>query len=567
MPALELTFDRLERLLGRKVDVSQLEYDLLWLGLDLKDVQEDRVKVEYEPNRPDFSSPEGIARALRGYYEMELGLPKFELGTSDVVLEVDPSVNRVRPYVVAGLVRNVDLEDDEIATLMNIQEALHHVLGRGRKKVAIGVHDFDKVVPPFVYKAIDPDGIKFRPLQMEAYEMTPREILEEHPKGVEYAHVLAGAEVYPIIVDANDDVLSFPPIINGHLTTVTEDTRTLFLDLTGTDFSAVNYALNILATCLADMGTLVETVTVKYADPKPPVPEPTIVTPDFSTTRWEVDVKFVNSYLGTKLSAKQMVKCLQKVRLGATVHPKKRGKLLVEVPAYRVDLMHPVDFIEEVAIGYNYKNLSLTTREGGVGSYHPTFELANRARTVLAWAGYLEMFNFILTNSRREFEHVGLTSEESSCVGILNPVSREYDTTRVTLLPGLLWNLQANKHVEKPLRLFEVGDVVLVDGRAETGATREVHAAVVTHWANADFSEARSVLDFFARSLGVFEATKVVPVEHPTFLPGRAGQVRVEGEPVGTIGEVHPRVLENFELEMPVAAFEVNLEAFLKGKK
>ena len=266
MPTIELKVERLERLVGKKLDLKELEYDLQWISLDLEDINEEeqKVKVEYNPNRPDFSSPEGIARALKGYYEIEEGLPSFDVISGDIVLNVDPSVKKVRPYIVCGIIRDIDLDEDEVATLMNIQEHLHWAVGRDRRKVAIGVHDLDKVVPPYRYTAVKPDSVSFVPLHGDGYPMNLEEILLLHEKGIEYAHILEGKEVYPIIFDSNNEVLSFPPVINGVLTTVTDETKNLFLDLTGTDFKAINLALNILSTTLADMGAKLETVKVNY---------------------------------------------------------------------------------------------------------------------------------------------------------------------------------------------------------------------------------------------------------------------------------------------------------------
>ena len=136
MPTIELNIDRLERLVGKKLDIKELEYDLQWISLDLEDINEEErsIKVEYNPNRPDFSSPEGIARALKGYYEIELGIPTFKLTSGEIIVKVDPSVKEVRPYIVCGVVRNIDLDEDEVATLMTIQEHLHWAVGRDRKK-------------------------------------------------------------------------------------------------------------------------------------------------------------------------------------------------------------------------------------------------------------------------------------------------------------------------------------------------------------------------------------------------------------------------------------------------
>ncbi|MHA1507820.1 MAG: phenylalanine--tRNA ligase subunit beta, partial [Promethearchaeota archaeon] len=313
MPTLELKIDRLEKLVGKKLTIEELEYDLQWIGLDLEDInrEEQILKVEYNPNRPDYSSPEGIARTLKGYYEIELGVPTFDLQKSEIVVTVDPSVKKVRPYIVCGIVRDIELDEEEVATLMNIQEHLHWAVGRDRKKVAIGVHDLDKVKPPYRYTAVKPDSVSFIPLHGDGYAMNLEEILLLHDKGIEYAKILEGKDVYPIIFDKNNEVLSFPPIINGILTTVTDKTKNLFLDLTGTDLNAVNLALNILSTTLFDMGAKIETVEVKYEGGED------LITPNLDQYEWEIEIDYVNSYLGLNLTATEMIKCFQKVRLDA----------------------------------------------------------------------------------------------------------------------------------------------------------------------------------------------------------------------------------------------------------
>ncbi|MHA1467388.1 MAG: phenylalanine--tRNA ligase subunit beta, partial [Promethearchaeota archaeon] len=217
MPTLDLKIERLERLVGRKLDLKELEYDLQWISLDLEDVDEEeqKIKVEYNPNRPDFSSPEGIARALKGYYEVELGVPEYNINPGEIEMNVEESVNKVRPYIVCGVIRDINLDEDQVATLMNIQEQLHWAVGRDRKKVAIGVHDLYKIKPPFRYVAVKPDYLSFVPLHGDGYPMNLEEILLLHEKGIEYAWILEGKDVYPVLLDNNDDVISFPPIING----------------------------------------------------------------------------------------------------------------------------------------------------------------------------------------------------------------------------------------------------------------------------------------------------------------------------------------------------------------
>ena len=555
MPTLELKLERLEKLVGRKLELNKLEYDLQWIGLDLEGINEEeqKIKVEYNPNRPDFSSPEGIARTLKGYYEIEMGIPSFEISPGKIELNVDPIVNKVRPYIVCGVVRNIDLDEDEVATLMTIQEHLHWAVGRDRKKVAIGVHDLDKIKPPFRYTAVKPDSLSFIPLHGDGYPMNLEEILLLHEKGIEYAHILEGKEVYPIIFDSNNEILSFPPIINGILTTVTDDTKNLFLDLTGTDFKAVNLALNILSTTLADMGSKIESVKVNYENRE------NIITPNLNPEKWEVEVSYINSYLGLNLSSEEMIKCFNKVRLNAKKQ-KSKDHLDIWVPAYRGDIIHIVDFTEECAIGYGYDKLPKTIREGCIGEYHPIQIFSNKIRTIMIGAGYLEVLNFILTNSEKHYDYMKQINDENNQVQILNPVSKEYDTTRTNLLPKLMDTLLYNRSEEKPIRIFEVGDVILLAPSEETGAKREVHVSAVTYHEYADFTEIRSTLDFIMSSLGRKGEYSIKPEISSSYIDGRFGGIYLNEDKIGEIGEIHPEVLLNFKLEFPVAALELNIQ-------
>jgi phenylalanyl-tRNA synthetase beta chain len=560
MPTLELKIKRLEKLVGKELDIKDLEYDLQWISLDLEDVNEEEqtIKVEYNPNRPDFASPEGIARALKGYYEIETGVPAYEMNSSGINLSVNPEVKRVRPYIVAGVIREVFLDDDEVATLMNIQEQLHWAVGRDRKKVAIGVHDLDKIEPPFRYTAVDPESLSFVPLHGDGYPMNLEEILLVHEKGIEYAHILEGKDVYPIIFDKKDQVLSFPPIINGVITTVTDETENLFLDITGTDFEAINLALNILSTTLADMGAKIETVEVNYQGGKD------IITPNLDPKQWEVSIDYVNDYIGLDLSQDEMIKCFEKVRMDAK-KSKKKGALDVWVPAFRGDIMHPVDFTEDCAIGYGYLNLPKTVREGGIGEYHPIQNFANEIRKIMIGAGYLEVLNFILTNKTRHYEFMNQKKKEAEMVQIKNPVSKEYNTTRTTLLHKLMETIGYNRSEEKPIKIFEVGDIIQLDETEETGANRRLHLAAATYHENADFTEIRSTIDFIITALGYTENYEIMPNNNPTYIEGRCGTIMIGNKKIGEIGEIHPEVLNKFKLEFPVAALEINLQHFIDG--
>ncbi|MFW6121075.1 MAG: phenylalanine--tRNA ligase subunit beta, partial [Petrotogales bacterium] len=219
MPLVTFSYDDFIDLMGYDISKEKLIEKLPMIGGDLDKVEGDKLSIEFFPNRPDLTSVEGIARAARAFFGFKTGLKKYTVKKSDISTTVDPSVKKVRPFIATALLKNVTMTDELIASLMDMQEKLHIGLGRNRKKVAIGVHNFESVAPPFTYKAVDPDSVQFIPLAKDEY-MTLSEILERHEKGINYAHLLDDFDKYPLIVDVNNNVLSFPPIINGSLTEV-----------------------------------------------------------------------------------------------------------------------------------------------------------------------------------------------------------------------------------------------------------------------------------------------------------------------------------------------------------
>jgi len=262
MPSVEYSTPELQGLLGGDLSVSELENIIPMLGVDMESIDDKKLVVEVFPNRPDMLSIEGFVRALRGFIGRETGFSDYPVGDSDIVLYVESSVADVRPYVSAAAVEDVTLTEEHLISLMNVQEKLHMTHGVKRRKVAIGVHDSGQLKPPYTYKAVKPDSLSFVPLDM-AEPMTPAKILSKHPKGRDYAHILEGLKKYPIIVDSENQVLSFPPIINGELTRLTDDTKNIFIECTGLSQLACDQAVNIVVSAIADRGGRILSVELK----------------------------------------------------------------------------------------------------------------------------------------------------------------------------------------------------------------------------------------------------------------------------------------------------------------
>jgi phenylalanyl-tRNA synthetase beta chain len=552
MPVITLDKDRFSSFVDRSISVEEMAKWLPWLGIDIEEIGSNYVKIEFNPNRVDFSSYGGVARAFRGLKGWETGLAKYNVRKGKIVLKVDPTVSEIRPYVVAAIIHNIRLDGDSVKELIEMQEDLHWGVGRDRRKASIGVHNLDAVEPPFVYTTRCPNEIKFVPLD-KTEEMDLQEVLERHEKGIAYKNHVNWASRYPLIIDKKERVLSFPPIINSELTRVTSQTRNLFIDVTGTEPNAISRSLNVLVTALADMGGTIESVRVDCNDH-------VLVSPDLTPQRMELRVDYANELLGLRLSEAKAMHSLRKSRMEA----KRIGKGVLEVfvPAYRIDIMHEIDLVEEVAIGYGYFRLK-PTRPATVttGGENRASEVANYVRQIMVGLGFVEAMNFVLSKEINHYQK--MRRKAGKIIKLANPSSLEYSIVRNELLPSLMKNLADNKHQAYPQRMFEVSDVVEVNEKAETRTERRLHVAGVSSHPTANFTEMKSCVETLLANMGLKKNT-IKAAKHPSFLQGRIAAIQTKGGRIGLIGEIHPEVLNNFELENPTSAFEIDLQKILK---
>jgi phenylalanyl-tRNA synthetase beta chain len=535
MPIITLPYKYLESLVGegREVVLSRIPM----FGADIERIEEDHADIEFFANRPDLFSAEGIARALRGFLGIETGLPRYTVTPSGIEFIVEPGLEKIRPYIGSAVIREISLDEESIVSLMGLQEALHWAVGRGRGKVAIGLHDMDGITPPFRYFAADPKTA-FVPLDFDR-EMTMKEILSDHPKGRDYAHLVEQFPRYPLIVDTNNEVLSFPPIINGELTRVTEKTKNILLDTTGTDKKAVMTAVNIICTAFAETGAVIESVTINGEE-----------TPSLTPTRRRIGVTQCSNLLGLSLTAEEVASNLRSMRFGA--EPDGDEHVLVDVPCYRADILHDWDIYEDVAIAYGYERITPELPPTfTIGKEHPVIRRMDAVRSILSGLGYLEMMPFTLTSERVLFENMQRQSDPRT-LRVMHPISEEQTLLRSAILPLLMETLQLNVHRELPQRLFTVGDVISEARTHQTVAAASMHP-------DADFSEIYAAADVLCRELGL--DIRVSESKDPAFIPGRRGEIIAKEKQVGVFGEIHPRVLIAFDLEQPVAALELDLRA------
>ncbi|MCX6767529.1 MAG: phenylalanine--tRNA ligase subunit beta [Candidatus Micrarchaeota archaeon] len=536
---VSVSFNRsaFERLVGSELSQAQLKELLPRAKCGVDDVNEREVLCEVTGDRPDLLCTEGAARAVKGILGKEKGLPKLVVSPAKTFVKVHENVAAVRPFIFCAYIDGVKITGDEIAELMQVQEKLHLTHGRRRRKVAIGIHDAAKVSAPFSYKAVKGNEMAFIPLGKEE-EMTFKDVLEKHEKGRDYAFVFEGVDKYPAVLDAKDRVVSFPPIINAAMTTVTESTKAFFLEITGTDFEACNAAANIICQNYSDKGAKITAVEIRYPDKKvvSPASEPEVMT---------IGVGEANKLLGTSLKAGEMAEALKKQRLGARVE----GDFVAcEIPRYRTDFLHPVDLVEEIALGIGYNELGI--KEPTVFTKGSRTELSvetDSLRDAMAAAGYAEAATNVLCGEE------ALKARAGKPIRVKNPVSSEYSFVRNSIVPVLLAVLSKNTRHPYPQKLFEVGEVVERREGSETGTVTKINLCALSAHKDAGLSEIASVL------AGVLKGAELKKLPSDQFIPGRCAQVVVGKKVVGVVGELHPEILEAFGIEMPVAAFEVTV--------
>ena len=558
----------LENLLGRKLprDRDKLNEILYSVKCEVansefgnqntKDHSQEETELQIEnvdTNRPDTWSAEGIARALRGILEIETGLKKYKTSTKIATeITVDKELREIRPYIACTVAYHAKISDSILRGLVQLQEKLDLSYGRRRKRSSIGFYDFDLITPPLRYGIEDPDKIRFVPLDgNEALSL--REILHQHPKGIEYGQILEDHQRLPILMDSKQKVLSFPPIINSNdLGKLTPDTRNILVEVTGTNETTVLNCLTILATTLADRGAQLRSARIHYKYAKTRA----TVTPRLDERTIKLPIEQTKKLIGVDLTKQQIISLLKRSRYD--VRHSDTRTLTVAIPCYRLDILHPNDVIEDVAIAYGLNRIEprwpidLT-----VGNISELEKYSDKFRELAIGFGFQEVLTFMMTNEEKIFTKMQQPPVEY--VRISNPKVQTLTCLRPWLLPSLLEFLSNNTHVQYPQKLFEVGDCTAWDESSQPKDDRKL--CCVSAHARANFTEMKSILQTLLANLGFDFA--IQSTNNASYLDGRAATISVNKREVGMIGEVHPRVIRNWNLENPVVAMELNISTLL----
>ncbi len=541
MPTINCSMKDLFALLGKKLKEQELVKILEYAKAELDDKAGDNLTIELnDTNQPYLWSVEGLARHLKAAIGKSKGYESLTLEKSDVVVKVDKSVSRVRPFIGCFMAKGPALTDYQLQQLIQLQEKLALSFGRKRQKVAAGLFPAGSLSFPLLYKAVSPKSVSFVPLGTRS-SMNLQQVLEKHPKGVDYGWILKDMKKYPVVLNGKREVLTFPPITNSEtLGKLQPGDKEIFVEVTGTDLQAVNLAAVIFAYVFADRNYRIYPAKIQYGSKS-------YVTPDVKPERFKFDRDVVDSLLGVSVSESELKNLLERAQY------KYLGKSVVEIPPYRKDILHSVDVAEDVAIMTCYDNVaSLPLTSYTVGGTLPIQDTIDTMRVLLIGFGYQEMWSAVLSSKDLLMDRMNLT--EKNFVEIENVMSATYSCLRSWLLPVLMDVLSKNRHVDYPQRLFEQGIVTVKDGKE---LRDEEHVAAVSAHSASSFTEMKQLFEAVLRNQSVEYI--IDEFDLGCFIPGRAAKVIVNKKQVGFFGEIHPIVLERFGLTTPVVGGELNL--------
>jgi len=546
MPVIELSYSRLQKLIG-KVSKKQISDSLPFLGLDIESEDKDLVRIEYSPNRPDYSTDYGVALGLQGLLGIKTGSVKLTIKKSkDYSISVKPTVSKIRPFVTGIIAKNGKIDDKTIKQLMTMQEDLHFGIGRKRKKSSIGIHDLDTISFPLIYTTTNRNH-KFTPLNSEK-ELTISKIISDTETGKDYGHLLGQSSQVPIIIDSNQKTVSFPPIINAAITTVTTKSKNLFVEVTGINKDDAEDMLSVVATILQSAGFTLEYVQISGAKNS---------SPKLQDKKMKVDSSLINQTLGLNLNTSKIITSLKKSRLNAI----SKGKnIICTIPAYRFDIFGPMDLVEEVALGYGIQNFEPTISPSQtIGQANPvSLELKSLNQTMIG-LGFLEALNSSLSSKRVLYDMTNRDSKK--IISVLDSKSQEHTILRDSILPGLIENLSRNIHESYPQKMFETGSIF----NLHDPISEKINLAVISAHKDANFTEIKSILQSMLKiGFGIQIQTKTT--SNSSFEDGHCANIIFNGNVIGTIGEIDSKIIENYKIRVPAVGFEISLsESILKS--
>ncbi|ODV61707.1 phenylalanine--tRNA ligase subunit beta [Ascoidea rubescens DSM 1968] len=512
MPTVAVDKADLFELLGREFTTQEFDDLCFEFGIELdEDTTNDclpgekpQLKIDIPANRYDLLCIEGIAQSLNEFlHQKSTPTYSYLLDKPNFTLTIDESTQSIRPYAAAAILRNIKFTQKIYDSFITLQDKLHSNLCRNRTLVAIGTHDLDKLLPNFHYRASKPIDISFIPLN-QSQVVNGESFIEFYQKDKnlgKFLHIIENSDKFPLILDSRDNIASLPPIINSNLSKITLDTKNVFIELTGTDKTKIEIVLNQLIAMFS-----------RYSESNPFQVEQiqiisnhnnqSRITPNLSIREMPCEIDYVNRCLGLNLTSDQICQLLIKMSLSGEQSSSDPNIINVKIPITRPDILHQCDIMEDVGIAYGYNNL-IKSRKADTelnsvaitGSLLPISKVTDIIRIANSQSSWSEVMPLTLCSHDENFKFLNRVDNNDLAVKLANPKTFEYQVVRTSLLPGLLKTTRENQKHSLPIKIFEVGDIVLKNDKLERRALNQRNWCAIYAGKNSGFEIIQGLLD------------------------------------------------------------------------
>ena len=549
--------------IGKNLEVEKIKNTLIDMGMDLKgekilDDKDVELKIEITAEKIDMINDIGIGRAIKYYLGYSKKVLEYDIKNSGKEIIVWKNMKNVRPFTCACIVKNIKLDDVKLNGLIELQEKIHESFGRNRKKAAIGIYPLKNIKFPVFFQAEKPENIKFVPLDCEK-KMNGFEILKNIKAGKKYSNLMKDLEEFGIFKDSNNKILSMPPIINsqemGRVNILDND---LFVEVSGHNEKLLNNILKIISTTFIEMGGKIEIVKTIYQEDGKKDYELNL---DFE--KYLISLKDINKIIGFEIKENEIEKYLNKIMLNLVGI--ENGNVEIGVPSFRCDIFSKRDIIDDIARAIGYNNIKpIFPKIESNGSILPFTKICDNVKEIMISMGFLECYTFSLTSKKYQFEKMNI-KKNSLHLKLKNTCEKEINMIRVNILPELLRTLNYNRKNKYPQNIFEIGSCVYEKSDNELKSEDIQKLSVVIADLDSNYTLMKQILTSLFAKMGIVYSIKENDFDF--LIEGRSGDIIVNEKKIGFIGEVSPKIINNFGLLVPISCFEIDLEMIFLKKK
>ena len=533
-------------------------------------------ELEITPNRPDCLSLIGVAREIRAETGNPLKLPQvnFKESETDIrnLTSVTIDASDLCPRYAARVIQGVKvgespawlqqrLESVGVGVINNIVDVTNFVLMEYGQP--LHAFDYHKLAENRIVVRRAANGEQLTTLDEVERELTPDMlVIADAKKPVALAGIIGGYDSE--ITETTCDILLESAYFNPSSVRATAkafgiNTEASYRFERGADSGIAAVALDRAVQLITELagGTICEGIVDVYPGQQP-------------LTRIQLRPERVNFVLGTTIETAEMVQILSRLAFDVETS----GDVYqVTVPTFRSDITREIDLIEEIARVYGYDNIPTTLPKGDipVPAPNPTTEVHKCIKRFLLAAGMIEAINYSFC-APTCFDKIRLDLNDPlrDTLKLQNPLSPEMSVLRTTLLPSLLDNAQHNRnHQIDTIALFEMGSVFIRNGEQKepervTGVLAgQIGDGVYSNpYRPPDFFDIKGLVEGMLEVCGITDYT-LQKADVPTFHPGRNAEVVSGDKRIGTFGEAHPEVLENYDLPYKAYLFEFDLEGLV----